>query len=152
MEVQYGPKYKIYRKRKSWMDAKSYCKGEGGQLASVNTETDQLKLANLARGVRYVWLGGSNHNQYGFWAWADGSYVGYTQWRKDFGSKGGIYNCLILYKGEWMDYDCTFPYYFVCQFDLKSSKLSKSVTLEYTKQNCSHPNNIKMLVLGFRKL
>ena len=136
-QVQYGSRYKLYKKKKTWTEAEAHCQEEGGHLASVTTQEQWQQVKTLAGGKTFVNIGGSDQKDEGVWRWSDGSPWGFTQWRAARGSRGDSKNCLQLFKGGWIDYYCTRNSQFICQkSDLTPIVTGqKRLTLEYSMEN-----------------
>jgi len=123
MDPSTGNRYKVYiDKERRWVDAKSLCQLDGGELASIRNarEWQFVKgiLANTSSGVTHVWLGGSDTKQEGSWVWTDGSSVNYSDWYGSQPNDGTRGNCLLSsggYNWKWFDSVCTATSYAVCK-------------------------------------
>ena len=79
VEFREGPKYTLYKQRKTWSEAESHCQNNSGHLASLASEKQYLDLREFASEVHEdVWLGGRNSN--GSWEWSDQTPWTYTNW------------------------------------------------------------------------
>jgi len=118
-----GNRYKVYiDKKRRWVDAKSLCHQDGGDLASIRNarEWQFVKgiLANTSSGVTHVWLGANDEKKEGNWVWTDGSSVTYSDWDSSQPNGGTRENCLYAFSGynwQWFDGGCTWTYYAVCK-------------------------------------
>ena len=100
---------------KTWDEADSFCKSEGGQLASIHSVLEQ-KLAEKAAGRNKASLGGRRALG-AEWSWSDNSSWGFTNWRSGSGDDDD--SCLYMYKnGYWYDYACYTRRYVLCQGDI----------------------------------
>ena len=83
-EVKYseGPTYKVYTESKTWEDAEATCQSDGGHLASVHSEREQLQLT-AQYGKLSFWIGGRRPAWSWAWSWSDGSPWGYTRLNLD---------------------------------------------------------------------
>ncbi|XP_028439590.1 galactose-specific lectin nattectin [Perca flavescens] len=98
---------------KNWIDAESFCKAAGGNLASVHSEEEHVFLKayiNQVTGANgRAWIGGFDSVKKGVWMWSDGSTFDYKNW--DVGQPDnfdGEENCLEMnYQGRnWNDAPC----------------------------------------------
>ena len=128
--------YNLYKLHKTWDDAEAHCQAEGGHLASIRTDEQEMEVMTLTGGLN-VWLGGTDSEQEGNWRWADGTAMGYTQWRQGFGKRGYENNCVaMLENGDWGDFACTTTLYFVCQSPpVVFSKANTSQNLGISKEH-----------------
>jgi len=71
--------------KKNWTAAEDFCRGEGGHLATVNTNaTKEFVLEGLARkNLNWTWIGGSDIENEGVWKWTD-----CTPWEPVFWAPG----------------------------------------------------------------
>ena len=104
--------YKLHRRWNSWTDAESFCRNEGGQLASIHSELEQKLATEAAQGQR-VWLGGRQRTG-GQWYWADNTTWSFTNWTS--GSPGSQEFLVMGWDGHWVDDDPTNGWlFFLCQ-------------------------------------
>lgn len=89
------------------------------------------------------WIGGNDRKQEGTWRWADGSFVGYTNWRKgEPNNSGNNEDCVQLSKdGRWNDNGCSKKYRFACE---KWSGKTLSKGPRFNKKNTNHVNWIEV--------
>uniref|UniRef100_A0A3B3UAV5 C-type lectin domain-containing protein n=1 Tax=Poecilia latipinna TaxID=48699 RepID=A0A3B3UAV5_9TELE len=95
----------------NWSHARSWCRGQGGELAIIDNQYENdLELP--------TWIGLSDllvENQY---AWSDGaSPVLYTNWNEhEPNNAGGTENCVEMYlDGRWNDNNCLQKRGFACR-------------------------------------
>jgi len=123
-----GNRYKVYiDKKRRWVDAKSLCQLDGGELASIRNarEWQFVKGILTSSGVTSgVWLGGSDSTTEGTWVWTDYSPVTYSDWQSSPGQPNGgtRENCLYAYNPynsgynwQWFDGICTDTDYAMCK-------------------------------------
>uniref|UniRef100_A0A8D0D3H9 C-type lectin domain-containing protein n=1 Tax=Sander lucioperca TaxID=283035 RepID=A0A8D0D3H9_SANLU len=110
---------------KSWVDAESFCKAAGGNLASVHSEEEHVFLRTFINQVTgaYItsWMGGSDSVQEGVWMWSDGSTFDYKSWA--WGQPDNfllVEHCLLInYLGiNWNDAPCNIILPFLCSKNL----------------------------------
>uniref|UniRef100_A0A8C9Z6R9 C-type lectin domain-containing protein n=1 Tax=Sander lucioperca TaxID=283035 RepID=A0A8C9Z6R9_SANLU len=110
---------------KSWIDAESFCKAAGGNLASVHSEEEHVFLRTFINQVTgaYItsWMGGSDSVQEGVWMWSDGSTFDYKSWA--WGQPDNfllVEHCLLInYLGiNWNDAPCNIILPFLCSKNL----------------------------------
>ena len=95
-----GPKYRVFREKKTWGDAEATCQHEGGHLASVQSENENTLLDDGS-----LWLGGKDEED-GVWKWSDGTKWKFTAWDLDYDSNGDDgyeegTHCLAMRYGVW---------------------------------------------------
>ena len=140
-----GPnQLKLYIEAKNWKDASDHCQTEGGQLASVLSAEEQMKVEKLTGDGTVVWIGASDEEEEGVWGWSDGSPWNYTNWKSGFGNRGKGKNCAEFaipstlfgrLKGSgWADVSCTILHSFICQFTSRIIRGHYNMTLELTKE------------------
>jgi len=122
MDPSTGNRYKVYiDKKRRWVDAKSLCQLDGGELASIRNarEWQFVKgILTLSGVTDYVWLGASDSTTEGTWVWTDGSPVNYSDWYGSQPNDGTRGNCLLSsggYNWKWFDSVCTATSYAVCK-------------------------------------
>ena len=70
--------YKVFYQSLSHEDAESFCQGEGGHLASIHSEEENMFVGNLSSG--YLRLGATDKVYEGIFKWTDGSPFDFTSW------------------------------------------------------------------------
>nr|XP_046265195.1 macrophage mannose receptor 1-like isoform X4 [Scatophagus argus] len=74
--------YKLYldsSKRKTWYEARDYCRAIGGDLLSIHSAAE----LQLSRSSETVWIGLSAPDPLTGYVWSDGSPVNFQQWDDD---------------------------------------------------------------------
>ncbi|XP_053915277.1 macrophage mannose receptor 1 isoform X1 [Cuculus canorus] len=115
--------YRSNIKKKSWLQARDFCRQIGGDLVAINNKRD----ISLLRKVTYdtgcafqrVWLGIFSLNPDEGFAWSDGSPVRYTNWGDSSRNSGGRKLCGVLngetYSKQWFLSDCEVRLNWICQ-------------------------------------
>ena len=114
--IEYDPHARLFtfhNTPKTWSDAEDTCVSQGGHLASILSEAEQVKVTKLTKGN--IWLGGKRmpvNENISKWEWVDGSKWEYTKWGQDEGTTP----CLYMYGGvkKWFDDLCSRNLTFVC--------------------------------------
>eukprot|EP00117_Sycon_ciliatum_P007514 scpid20721/ scgid10588/ Macrophage mannose receptor 1; C-type lectin domain family 13 member D; C-type lectin domain family 13 member D-like; Macrophage mannose receptor 1-like protein 1 len=99
------------------------CSAQGGDLYIANTKKeDQFVLGNIASGSAYVWIGLSDADREGYYRWADGSYLQYTNWGPSQPNNYNNEDCVALHSEDdrWYDRSCDEPHAFICEVPLFS--------------------------------
>ena len=103
----------------AWTDVNATCAGLGASFVSVHdadTNTVMRDTCTSQRGAtRQCWLGASDGDAEGTWAWQDGSAFDYSAaWVA--GAPGDAGDCLLMQvAGSWVDADCTETHPAMCQ-------------------------------------
>ena len=139
-EVDYwqGSKYKVYKDKKTQVDADSHCRSEAGHLASIETEEEQEEMTLLLEDYGEVWIGASDQVKEGDWRWSDGSPLGLKKWGLGEANRNPLENCAIVKSMEsfvWADVPCEWILPYVCQASPYKIKGQTNLTLEYTKHD-----------------
>ncbi|XP_014906843.1 macrophage mannose receptor 1 [Poecilia latipinna] len=114
----------------NWSHARSWCRGQGGELAIIDNQYENDFVASYLKDLELpTWIGLSDllvENQY---AWSDGaSPVLYTNWNEhEPNNAGGTEHCVAmthgtLATGKWNDDACHKDHSFVC-YRKKSSSI-----------------------------
>ena len=104
--------YKLYRQKKTRIDAEAHCQSEGGQLASIHSQWEQT-LAEKAAEEEYVFLGGRKINAN--WTWPDNANWNFTHWAFGRPSSKSEEYLLMHPNGQWADDGGVYANYFLCQ-------------------------------------
>jgi len=88
--------FELFAAPSTWADARSGCQAQGGDLASVHSEEEQLQVGAVClsasdfgtegsetaadNNYRACWIGLSDASQEGTWEWTDGTAVAYSAW------------------------------------------------------------------------
>ncbi|XP_051555702.1 macrophage mannose receptor 1b [Myxocyprinus asiaticus] len=129
--------YNMKEKKKTWSEAREYCRELGGDLASITTRQQQAFFTTMISDrTTDFWIGFSNlaNRRY---KWTDGSSVTYTAWAKgepqDYHWHGYLWTkyhytddqeCVVIGRGlrsdfgKWVATDCNSTQGFICSRDL----------------------------------
>ena len=135
-----GSNYYLYKEPKSWAAAEAHCQGEGGHLASILTEEEELKILTLV-GDENVWIGGKDRESNWVWSWTDNRTWGFTEWVDGEPDNDG--NCVQILNQKWTAYSCDNLIRFVCQFTFNTVTKSTNFTFEYTKDEIGSSFTVK---------
>ena len=102
----------------TWDLAENACEAFGGNLAHVNSSSENDTIATLA--VRAAWIGANDQDVEGTYLWSDGSAVVYDSWGAGEPLSSEALDCAITNnggrRGDWAVDDCTSAHQFVCEF------------------------------------
>ncbi len=78
----HGKRYKVYRDRLGWHQARIKCEELGGSLAIVRSREENQFLTSLLEkeGLGTAWLGATDEMREGRWLWVDHSEMTYKNW------------------------------------------------------------------------
>ncbi|XP_035375925.1 macrophage mannose receptor 1-like [Electrophorus electricus] len=127
--------YKIGLDQKTWTEARSYCRSQGGDLASIHSRLHQAFLTSrMNDNTLNLWLGFNNLAVRRF-RWTDGSPVSFTYWanREPAGD--------MQFMGDWRHFSLSFmetykpPLACVVMGAVQSPDLGKWVTKDCNDTN-----------------
>jgi len=98
-------------------EAEEACAGMGRTLAIVGDSAENDVVARVAT-AGASWIGYTDRDSEGTWAWADGSTGGYTRWYSGEPNNSGDEDCAgtnFGATGFWNDYRCAELLPFVCE-------------------------------------
>jgi len=105
-----GLKYKLFKNKLNWADAKKACKKWGGQLGEINSKSDQKKVFKATgKTDKATWFGANDLKKEGKWVSTSGKKMKYTNWGRgepnDY-RKGE--DCAAFWgkDGKWNDWYC----------------------------------------------
>ncbi|XP_051465466.1 macrophage mannose receptor 1-like isoform X2 [Apus apus] len=110
-------------KKKSWLEARDFCRQIGGDLVTINSK-EEIPLLRKAMyesrcSFNEVWLGIFSLNPDEGFAWSDGSPVRYTNWDDSPRHSGGYKFCGLLNGGRfskgWFLSVCEVQLDWICQ-------------------------------------
>ncbi|XP_033107156.1 macrophage mannose receptor 1-like [Anneissia japonica] len=115
-----GLKYSVHMDLKTWSDASTFCKANGGRLAWILDQQAQDYIESLIaaeeRGLILktagVWIGLNDQISQMSFQWSDGSDVTYTNWNNDEPNnwEGTDEDCVFAYTSTGV-YDTGYRYY-----------------------------------------
>ncbi|XP_032929413.1 macrophage mannose receptor 1-like [Catharus ustulatus] len=92
-------------RKKSWLEARDFCRQIGGDLVTINTKEEMPFLTQAIRASRCafepVWLGIFSLNPDEGFGWSDGSPVRYTNWDDSARNPGQHKFCGSFYYGRY---------------------------------------------------
>ena len=138
----------LYEQHLNFSEARVFCKGLGGHLASVRSKVEQdlvMDEAQLSQDA-YVLLGGSDQEKEGLWRWTDGNLQTYTNWQKGKQSSkpwDRNSNCLFMSTntGKWFDLSCSKESSFLCRVEPPRVHGNKTFVINSTNMSL-HPFNL----------
>ena len=74
-----GKRYYCSKDRLTWPKAQAFCEASGGQLAVIESSSENAFLANVLQ-ANSAYIGLSDHVSEGTFQWVDGSALSYTRW------------------------------------------------------------------------
>ena len=123
----------------TWLEAEKFCQSSyaGGHLADIQTEAENRRVFHMCPAQR-CWIGLSDRQKEGDFAWADGTklgtagragHAGLTRWAPNEPNNGGAggkaENCVYVHgteyetpykrQSQWGDHPCAEKMAFVCQ-------------------------------------
>uniref|UniRef100_A0A4W3HMW2 C-type lectin domain-containing protein n=1 Tax=Callorhinchus milii TaxID=7868 RepID=A0A4W3HMW2_CALMI len=108
--------YHLIDQRKSWSEARDYCRKQHTDLVSIrNSEEQKVFTSMFVRDVA-LWIGLYNNNRSETgWKWINGDKVNYTHWKeKEPNGYRGAMICVAVRNGMWFDDYCNHTYRFMC--------------------------------------
>lgn len=107
----------------TWEQAKTYCEGLGGHLATITSQEEDDICFQLFKEAESngCWLGGTDAKLEGIWTWVTDEPWNYSNWGESEPNGGTSENCLNYYgnysDGRWNDatVDDSFP--FICEWE-----------------------------------
>uniref|UniRef100_UPI003AB09028 macrophage mannose receptor 1-like n=1 Tax=Centroberyx gerrardi TaxID=166262 RepID=UPI003AB09028 len=123
-----GHCFHLQRAQKTWTDAQTECRKEGGDLASIhNVEDQSFVISQLGYATTdELWIGLNDRKTEGLFDWGDHSTVTFTSW--EFGKPSASTDqedCVLIrgQNGNWADRACEEKHGFIC---MKSSASTPS--------------------------
>uniref|UniRef100_A0A3B5AZ46 Macrophage mannose receptor 1-like n=1 Tax=Stegastes partitus TaxID=144197 RepID=A0A3B5AZ46_9TELE len=112
---------KSSEKKRTWYEARDYCKAIGGDLLSIHSEEERSAIPQ-----RYLsaWIGLSAPDPDTGYVWSDGSPVNFQHWSDgEPNNKMNIESCVIFkmqearWEGSWEDVHCELSFDWLCQIN-----------------------------------
>ncbi|KAJ8245121.1 hypothetical protein GJAV_G00274950 [Gymnothorax javanicus] len=122
--ICYKDQIHLIREKKSWEDALDYCINHYEGMLRIESPEDQLLVqAELEKrgATGHVWLGLRQSRFFGFWIWANGLSVGWSNWEGGSQPQQPLSHiCGAIAtsgpgKFKWSDQDCFLKNYFLCE-------------------------------------
>ncbi|XP_049605767.1 macrophage mannose receptor 1 [Syngnathus scovelli] len=153
--------------RKSWQDAREYCKNQGGNLVSVISEREQAFLTTQMSGYREdLWIGMNDVNWEMHFVWTDGRGVLYTNWAKGHPTSTPdgrysivdeqVFDCVMMVgsvpkqMGLWKVDNCVEKRGFICKRNLDSQIAPAATTMSSKAFNKLGNDSYKLLTQKLR--
>lgn len=114
--------YTVCLRRTNWNNARSRCAEQGGRLVILETVAKNLEVATMTSTWtgRAFWVGASDREVEGQWAWNDGTPLDYDPWAggepNNAGSGEDCAHSNWNSRGNWNDANCNARYPYVCEF------------------------------------
>lgn len=116
-----GRRYFLRSTGKNWDDARADCASIGAYLIAISdAEENQLVENTLAIDAAATsWIGLSDLQTAGTWAWLDGAPSGYTNWTTSAPYPGSGQDCVALQLNDqrWANLSCSAVLSYVCECD-----------------------------------
>uniref|UniRef100_A0A8C6TH94 C-type lectin domain-containing protein n=1 Tax=Neogobius melanostomus TaxID=47308 RepID=A0A8C6TH94_9GOBI len=106
-------RYTYISTRKSWEDARSYCRQHYTNLAMIEDESENTAVASVLVSNQWAWMGLYRWP----WRWSDGSDSQFTNWQSgEPNNVGGAQHCVLEFNSrQWNDRSCSDKHKFICQ-------------------------------------
>lgn len=135
-----GHDYRTFDELVSWHEAVAACEQDAGHLVTISSDEENAFVYDLNP---YTWLGATDEQVEGVWAWVTGEPFDYTNWAP--GEPNNSSNPGELpehWLGYWGD-----PY--VGQWNDLPDEVTKSFVCEYESPGAARLSEIRDLVAGF---
>ncbi|CAG2208820.1 CD206 [Mytilus edulis] len=110
--------YKEFSERRTWFQARDYCRSIGTDLVSVHNERESNFLNNNFTQT-FMWIGLSNFHNNGRYLWSDGTILNYTDWgQSEPNNVNNNENCAQTYYRKWNDNNCFMSFRFICKMQI----------------------------------
>lgn len=123
-----GHCFHLQRTEKSWPDALTECRKEGGELVNIrNVEDQSFVISQLGYASNdKLWIGLNDRTTEGLFDWSDHTTVTFTSW--EFGEPTVTSNeedCVLIHgeNGNWADFPCDEKHGFIC---MKQSSIERT--------------------------
>ena len=110
---------------KTWEQARAFCQSRGADLIVIDDEQENEFITGS--GLPTAWIGLSDRDEEGTFAWVDGTTPETTYWNTDEpNDSGGTEDCGGIFTegetaGMWNDFDCSSERAFVCEDEVDRS-------------------------------
>ncbi len=102
----------VYTTSGRWDSAQNLATALGGNLVTINDETEQQWLRTAFNQNRYYWIGFNDAAQEGVWKWISGEPVTYTNWDGNNPNNEGVEDWAVMNwdyhtinpRGTWNDW------------------------------------------------
>ena len=113
-----GGCYKLFNGAATWSNSRQICANFSADLVSIQTalENDLVNgMCNLSSSCLEVWIGLSDFDQDGKFAWADGTTVSYTSWASLQPSNGECVYLSSAVPSKWSTDTCQDTRSYICK-------------------------------------
>ncbi|VDI38134.1 Hypothetical predicted protein [Mytilus galloprovincialis] len=112
--------YKEFPERRTWFQARDYCRSIGTDLVSVHNERESNFLSkNVTRTYKIMWMGLSNFQNNGRYVWSDRTILNYTHWGpSEPNNLNDNENCAETNYRTWNDNNCFLSFSFICKMQI----------------------------------
>lgn len=120
-----GNYYLLIKGDYTWDQAKTYCEGLGGHLATVTSQGEDDICYQLWKnsGAKACWLGATDSGLEGIWKWITNESWNYSNWGGNEPNGGTGENVLNYYgdysDGRWNDCAADEEFPFICEWEQK---------------------------------
>ncbi|MBN3311263.1 MRC2 protein, partial [Amia calva] len=102
--------YTLIKQAKSWAAAREYCRQNYNDLACIESQSENEEVMKSGQGTDF-WIGLFNDP----WKWSNGSVSAFRDWNNmEPNNWGEVENCVVLYRGGWVDVSCSLDYEVLC--------------------------------------
>lgn len=118
-----GNYYLLIKGDYTWDQAKVYCEGLHGHLATITSQGEDNICYQLWKnsGAKACWLGATDSSLEGVWKWVTNEPWGYSNWGSVEPNGGTIENVLAYWRdypdGEWNDSVANEEFPFICEWE-----------------------------------
>uniref|UniRef100_A0A8B9BIN9 Macrophage mannose receptor 1 n=1 Tax=Anser brachyrhynchus TaxID=132585 RepID=A0A8B9BIN9_9AVES len=106
--------------KKTWFEARDFCREIGGDLAAINSEEEQRVIENLiikkSPSSQPFWIGLHHLDPDGGYSWSDRSPVNYTEKLSFY--KTGFEHCGVIHEESfrlWINMHCEYSHDWICE-------------------------------------
>ncbi|CAL1543038.1 unnamed protein product [Lymnaea stagnalis] len=111
--------YFIQLDMQTWLDARTSCQNEGGDLASITSVQEQFYLSArlMSFTANFFWIGANDRATENGFQWSDSSPFSFLNWNTGQPNNAQDSDCVALMKqtGRWDDLPCTARYGYICK-------------------------------------
>ncbi|XP_009084157.3 macrophage mannose receptor 1-like isoform X1 [Serinus canaria] len=130
--------------KKTWFEARDFCREIGGDLAAIRNEEEQTAIENLIKkkspSFQPFWIGLQCLDPDGGLSWSDGSPVNYRDKARDYFYDTAFQDCGAISENpslSWIKEHCEYSHNWICEIKkgtpLKPEPLGPSTTYEVTE-------------------
>lgn len=114
-----GSCYRAYNTELSWLDAKTFCQENQGELLSINSDGEQQFVYQHIAVNKTLWIGLVKDRSLAGFRWSKGEGLTYLNWIPGEGNVSGHENCGEMtdygsFHGQWNDKPCSATQPYIC--------------------------------------